>query len=277
MFRDNSGELGIDTCFDSSQQDRWIAINSQGLYKPFIPSYPWCYEIKVPPAQSGVKQTGTFSTTKPAQLRMQSTKKIAIIDYGMGNLRSVQKAIEHVGGAPVITSDPSMIANASKVILPGVGAFGDAMQELRSRGLVDVIREVTTKDIPFLGICLGLQLLFDEGEEFGPHAGLGILAGKAIRFRLPHELKVPHMGWNQVRSKQPNNPLDSNIPNDSYFYFVHSYYVVPEDPSCVWLESEYGHPFCAAVRRGNLFATQFHPEKSQELGLQLLKNFVELG
>lgn len=199
---------------------------------------------------------------------------IAIVDYQMGNLRSVQKAIESVGGQATITSDAEAIRRADKVVLPGVGAFGDAMRELTQRGLVDSIRAVIESDRPFLGICLGLQLLFDVGEEFGPHEGLGILRGKAVRFQLPHGFKVPHMGWNQVRSRQGDNPFDQAVVRDSYFYFVHSYYVVPEDASLVWLEADYGHPFCAAIRRGNLFATQFHPEKSQACGLKLLDRFV---
>ncbi len=206
----------------------------------------------------------------------QMSRTIAIIDYQMGNLRSVQKAIESVGGKTVITSDAEQIRSADQIILPGVGAFGDAMRELSSRQLVEPIREFAQSGKPFLGICLGLQLLFEVGEEFGPHDGLGLLEGKAIKFRLPHELKVPHMGWNQVRSKQSDNPFDEVVVRDSYFYFVHSYYVVPEDRSLVWLETDYGHPFCAAIRKDNLFATQFHPEKSQQSGLRLLEKFVNL-
>ena len=201
---------------------------------------------------------------------------IAIIDYQMGNLRSVQKAIESVGGKTVITSDAEQIRSADQVILPGVGAFGDAMRELKSRSLTEPLLEFARSGKPFLGICLGLQLLFEVGEEFGPHAGLGLLRGKAVKFQLPHEFKVPHMGWNQVRSQQADNPFDQAVARDSYFYFVHSYYVVPEDRSLVWLESDYGHPFCAAIRKDNLFATQFHPEKSQKSGLRLLEKFVNL-
>ncbi len=201
---------------------------------------------------------------------------IAIIDYQMGNLRSVQKALEHIGAQTVVTNDPKVIAVAEKVVLPGVGAFGDAMRELTSRGLVDSVHLAIESGKPFLGICLGLQLLFDVGEESGDHRGLGVFPGRAIRFRLPKAYKVPHMGWNQVRSLQVDNPLDHELPTDSYFYFVHSYHVVPEDPSLIWLEADYGGPFCAAIRRNNVFATQFHPEKSQSTGLRLLRNFVEL-
>ena len=201
---------------------------------------------------------------------------IAIIDYQMGNLRSVQKALEHIGAQTVVTNDPKVIAVAEKVVLPGVGAFGDAMRELSARGLVDSVHLAIESGKPFLGICLGLQLLFDVGEESGDHRGLGVFPGRAIRFRLPKAYKVPHMGWNQVRSLQVDNPLDHELPTDSYFYFVHSYHVVPEDPSLIWLEADYGGPFCAAIRRNNVFATQFHPEKSQSTGLRLLRNFVEL-
>ncbi len=201
---------------------------------------------------------------------------IAIVDYGMGNLRSVQKALEHVGAQPLVTDKAEDIAKAEKVILPGVGAFGDAMRELEQRGLIDVVKQSARSGKPFLGICLGLQLLFEVGEESGNCPGLGLFAGKAVRFQLPHEFKVPHMGWNQVQSNDPSNPLQHKLQPNSYFYFVHSYYVVPEDPSIIWYTSEYAHPFCAAIRSKNVFATQFHPEKSQSVGLQLLENFARL-
>lgn len=201
---------------------------------------------------------------------------IAIIDYQMGNLRSVQKGFEKVGHAATITSDPAAIAAADKIVLPGVGAFGDAIRELRRRDLVQPIRDAVAAGKPFLGICLGLQLLFDVGYEGGEFEGLGILRGKCVRFSdLPHEFKVPHMGWNRGIIKRPA-PLLKGIDDGSYFYFVHSYYVVPDDPALVAIETDYGHPFCAAVWRENLFATQFHPEKSQATGLQILKNFAEL-
>jgi glutamine amidotransferase len=207
---------------------------------------------------------------------MPSASSIAIIDYQMGNLRSVQKALEHVGGSAFVTNHPDEILAAEKVVLPGVGAFGDAMRELENRQLGSIVQRVIDSDRPFLGICLGLQLLFEVGEESGIHRGLGVLKGKVVRFMLPGQFKVPHMGWNQVASRQPDCPLTAGSTEANYFYFVHSYVCQPADPSVVWLESDYGGPFCAAVRRGNLFATQFHPEKSQANGLRLLKDFVDL-
>lgn len=200
---------------------------------------------------------------------------IAIIDYQMGNLRSVQKGFEKVGHAAVITSDPAELARADKVVLPGVGAFQDAIAELRRRELVEPIRTAVASGKPFLGICLGLQLLFDVGYEDGTHEGLGILRGEVRRFEVPPEFKVPHMGWNQGRIVR-RSPVLEGIADMSHFYFVHSYYVAPEDSSLTSIETDYHRPFCAAVWRDNLFATQFHPEKSQADGLRLLKNFAEL-
>ena len=201
---------------------------------------------------------------------------ITIVDYQMGNLRSVQKAIQRVGGEAKISSDPHEIASAEQLILPGVGAFGDAMAEINRRDLAIPIRDYCKTSRPFLGICLGLQLLFDEGFEHGTHRGLGILAGDVVRFELPADLKVPHMGWNTVR-KKIGCPLLQEVNDSTHFYFVHSYFVRPADPSVVALTCDYGHEFCAMVSRGNLFATQFHPEKSQSDGLGLLGHFVELG
>jgi glutamine amidotransferase len=200
---------------------------------------------------------------------------IAIIDYQMGNLRSVQKGFEKVGHAATITSDPAVLARASKVVLPGVGAFGDAMHELQKRDLVQPIKDAVASGKPFLGICLGLQLLFDTGYEMGEFAGLGILRGKCIRFDLPREFKVPHMGWNACRILR-QAPILKDTADNTHFYFVHSYYVVPDDKSIIALEADYGGPFTAAVWKENLFATQFHPEKSQADGLKLLQNFAEL-
>lgn len=198
----------------------------------------------------------------------------------MGNLRSVQKALEHVGYTATVTSQPEQIAQADKVILPGVGAFGDAMRELSQRDLVAPIRESIARGRPFLGICLGLQLLFEVGYEGGEQAGLGVLAGTVERFPSDllrqQELKVPHMGWNQTTVAKSGSPLTKDIPSDAYFYFVHSYYVRPAQVEAVWLNCQYGDDFCAAVWQDNLFATQFHPEKSQRDGLQLLKNFGAL-
>jgi imidazole glycerol-phosphate synthase subunit HisH len=200
---------------------------------------------------------------------------IAIIDYQMGNLRSVQKGFEKIGHRATITADPAELTRADKLVLPGVGAFGDAIAELRRRELVQPIKDAASAGKPFLGICLGLQLLFDVGYEGGEFEGLGILRGKCVRFDLPREMKVPHMGWNRGRFLLPAPHL-AGIADGAHFYFVHSYYVVPEDRSVVAIESDYGHPFCAAVWRENLFATQFHPEKSQADGLRILKNFAEL-
>jgi glutamine amidotransferase len=195
----------------------------------------------------------------------------------MGNLRSVEKALEHVGAKVEITSDAAKILKADKLILPGVGAFGDAMRELRNRDLIEPLKTSIAQGKPFLGICLGLQLLFEKGYEGGEHEGLGVLKGNVIRFDLPKQYKVPHMGWNNVTSVQKNVPLLEGLSPEPSMYFVHSYYVVPSDRSLIWLEADYGHRFCAAIRQGNLYATQFHPEKSQREGLQMLRNFANLG
>jgi imidazole glycerol-phosphate synthase subunit HisH len=200
---------------------------------------------------------------------------IAIIDYGMGNLRSVQKAIEKVGHQAVVTSDPAQVAAADKVILPGVGAFEDAAAELRRLDLVKPVLQAIDSGKPFLGICLGLQLLFDISYENGRHEGLGVLRGECVRFDLPKDLAVPHMGWNQLDIRRPA-PVLSGVSEGAYVYFVHSYYVVPKDADVIATETDYGGPFCSMVWRDNIFATQFHPEKSQAEGLKILKNFAEL-
>jgi imidazole glycerol-phosphate synthase subunit HisH len=199
---------------------------------------------------------------------------IAIIDYQMGNLRSVQKGFEKVGHPATITSDPAVLSKADKVVLPGVGAFGDAMAELRRRELIGPIRDAVESGKPFLGICLGMQLLFDVGHENGRHEGLGILPGEVVRFELPADYKVPHMGWNELKIKRPAPILDG-LPNGTHVYFVHSYYVVPRDQQVIATETNYGPPFCSTVWRDNVFATQYHPEKSQADGLVMLKNFAE--
>jgi glutamine amidotransferase len=200
---------------------------------------------------------------------------LAIIDYQMGNLRSVQKGFEKVGHAAAITSDPAVLAAADKIVLPGVGAFPDAVAELHRRGLVEPIREAIAAGKPFLGICLGLQLLFDYGYEGGKHEGLGIIRGECVRFDLPAEFKVPHMGWNGLNIRH-RPPILSGLDDGMFAYFVHSYHVVPEDSGVIATETDYGGPFCSMIWRDNVFATQFHPEKSQTEGLRILKNFAEL-
>lgn len=205
---------------------------------------------------------------------------IQIVDYGMGNLRSVQKAFERLSVPAAICTRAAEISDCDKLILPGVGAFRDAISELRRQELVEPIRAHISAGKPFLGICLGLQLLFDVSYEDGTWEGLGVVPGKVLRFpeqsalKVPH-LKVPHMGWNAVTAA-PECPLFAEIPPDSYFYFVHSYFVVPDDESVVVGRTGYGQTFASVIQRGKMFATQFHPEKSQKLGLQLLKNFAEL-
>ncbi len=198
---------------------------------------------------------------------------IRIVDYGMGNLRSVQKAFEKLGIAAEIVTSPDKISTAEKLVLPGVGAFRDAIQELERQDLVAPIREHIGKDKPFLGICLGLQLLFDVSFEDGEWKGLGILAGDVVRFPAMPDLKVPHMGWNTLEPTHPS-PLLKEIPADASVYFVHSYYVRPTDESVIAARTDYGIRFTSMIERGNLFATQFHPEKSQKVGLKLLENFA---
>jgi imidazole glycerol-phosphate synthase subunit HisH len=196
--------------------------------------------------------------------------KVTMVDYGMGNLRSVQKALEKVGCTVLITQNKSDVARAEKLVIPGVGAFGDAMQNLIKFDLLDPIKAVVAADVPVLGICLGLQVLFTRSYEDGVHDGLGLLAGEVKRF--PDTVKVPHMGWNQIKVKKPN-PLLVGIADDSFFYFVHSYYVKPDDQMVISAETEYGINFTAMAAKNNLFGIQFHPEKSQELGLRILDNF----
>ncbi len=205
---------------------------------------------------------------------------ITIIDYGMGNLRSVQKGFEKVGFAAKVTADPADLRDAEKLVLPGVGAFKDCMDNLREGGFIEPILRHVESGRPFLGICLGLQLLFTESEEFGRHPGLGIIPGKVVRFPgdmhiAGEELKVPHMGWNQIRLRQ-DAPVFRGVADGSAVYFVHSYYVIPDDPTVVAAVTDYGIEFCAAIRRENVMAVQFHPEKSQQIGLRILKNFGEM-
>jgi imidazole glycerol-phosphate synthase subunit HisH len=201
---------------------------------------------------------------------------IAIIDYDMGNLRSVQKAFEAVGHRAVVTRNRQVIADASHVVLPGVGAFGDCMRNLETYDLIDPIKQSIASGKPFLGICLGLQLLFTESEEFGAHKGLDVLAGKVVRFSSA-AFKIPHMGWNVIAAKKPSRLLDG-VADQSYVYFVHSYCVEPKEADMVCTSTEYGgSAFVSSIDRNNIFACQFHPEKSQVTGLRILGNFGELS
>lgn len=200
---------------------------------------------------------------------------IAIIDYDAGNIKSVEKALVHLGEQPVITRDREEILRADKVILPGVGAFGDAMARLREYGLEEVIHEVVAKNTPFLGICLGLQVLFESSEEAPGVPGLGVLKGKICRIPDTEGLKIPHMGWNSLELHQSGR-LFQGISDNSYVYFVHSYYLRAGEEEIVTATTEYGTKIHASVEKGNVFACQFHPEKSSDTGLHILKNFVEL-
>lgn len=198
---------------------------------------------------------------------------IAVIDYGMGNLRSVQKGFERIGARAEITRTPGVIADAKGVVLPGVGAFYACMQNLARYELIEPIKDVVRRGKPFLGICLGFQLLFSESEEFGPEKGLDLLPGKVVGFRPQNGLKVPHMGWNRIEKKKPS-PFLEGISDGDYVYFVHSYFVAPADVSLVATTTLYGVTFASSIATDNLFACQFHPEKSQELGLRILANFA---
>ena len=213
---------------------------------------------------------------------------IAIVDACSGNLRSVERALARAGGRPVVTRDPDVVRRADKIVVPGQGAFGVFMRGLEERGLGGALREAIASGRPYLGICLGLQVLFERSEEAlgdapaagaagaaAQPAGLGVLAGEVVRLRPPSpELKVPHMGWNRVRRLRPE-PLLAGVPDEAYVYFVHSYHAVPADPGLVALEADHGGPLTAAIRKDNLFACQFHPEKSQAVGLRILQRFVE--
>jgi glutamine amidotransferase len=198
-----------------------------------------------------------------------------IIDYGMGNLRSVEKAVEAVGGTPVITGDPDAVRKTARLILPGVGAFGDAMENLRRNGMDQAIREAVSAGKPLLGLCLGLQLIFTKSEEFGNHEGLNLIPGNVRRFDEPG-LRVPHVGWNQIEGDR-QNPLLKDIPEGSYFYFVHSFYVEPAESEDILRWTSYGRRFCSIACRDNVWGAQFHPEKSQETGKKLLRNFLEIS
>ncbi len=202
---------------------------------------------------------------------------IAILDYDMGNLKSVQKAFEHLGAHAYVTHHADMIAEADKLVVPGVGAFPDCMENLKHYKLIDPILKHIESGKPYLGICLGMQVLFSESEEFGKHKGLNVIPGKVVRFPPHKELKVPHMGWNQICKNEAagHSPLGA-ITDKSYAYFIHSYYVVPEHKKVIASTTNYGVEFCSSIQKDNIFATQFHPEKSQEVGLAILKEFARL-
>jgi glutamine amidotransferase len=202
-------------------------------------------------------------------------RPIVIVDYGVANLRSVQKAFEEVGAAAEITGDPSRVGEADKLVLPGVGAFRDGIAQLRESGLAEPILDHVRSGRPFLGICLGMQMLFTKGYEDGEHAGLNLFPGEVVRFPDVDGLKVPHMGWNQLRIRRPA-PLLRDVPDGSSVYFVHSYYPVPKGAGLVATETDYPTPFASAIWHENVFATQFHPEKSQRVGLTMLRNFAGL-
>lgn len=210
---------------------------------------------------------------REASRALESKSVIAIIDYGMGNLRSVQRAFQKVGAEVVITDERETIKSARAVVLPGVGAFGDAMTNLRSQGLVETIERVVERGKPLFGICLGLQLFFEESEEMGLHRGLGFFPGQVRRFDVG--LKVPHIGWNQVHIRR-QGPLLAGLADGSYAYFAHSYYVEPTEDDIILATTDYGLDFASIVGQGNVFGIQFHPEKSQDVGLRILSNFVAM-
>jgi imidazole glycerol-phosphate synthase subunit HisH len=201
-------------------------------------------------------------------------KNLILIDAGTGNLRSVQKALEAVGASVSRTDDPREVLSGSRVVLPGVGAFGDFMLGLRAKGLEDAVQELADRGTPLLGICVGMQALFEIGEEMGDHAGLGLLRGTVVKFSDSLPVKVPHTGWNQVEVRNPALLFD-RIDEGSYVYFNHSYYCQANDPADVIAETDYSIRYACAVRRDNIYGVQFHPEKSQAVGLRLLQNFVE--
>ena len=199
---------------------------------------------------------------------------IAIIDYGVGNLRSVEKAFTSQGIAAVVTSDPHLLRSAERVVLPGVGAFKACMDGLRSHGFEDLVLDLARSGKPILGVCVGMQMMFEEGHEFGVHRGLGLLPGRVVKFP-DGSLRVPHIGWNQVAFKRAH-PIFRDLADESFFYFVHSYFALPTDASCVLGETEYGLHYTSICGRGNIVGVQFHPEKSQTAGLKLLRNFSEM-
>ncbi len=201
---------------------------------------------------------------------------IAVVDYGMGNLRSVKNSLEKAGHKSLVTRNPDEILGSDGIVVPGVGAFKDCMRNLENYGLVDCLYRFIESGRPYLGICLGLQLLFTESEEFGRQEGLDVIKGKVTRFPRFEDLKVPHTGWDSIK-KTKQSPLFSSIEDGAYFYFVHSYYVIPEDDAVIATTTKYGVEFTSSIWKDNIFACQFHPEKSQRLGLEILKNFGDLS
>jgi glutamine amidotransferase len=210
-----------------------------------------------------------------------------VVDYGVGNLRSVYKALEAAGAPATVITSPDGLAGAGGIVLPGVGAFGDAAANLRAAGFEAPLRDAVAAGTPLLGICVGMQMLFDESEEMGRHAGLGIMPGRVVRFQADHvpgtsqvpgtwstrTLKIPQIGWNQLHHPQ-TDPLLAGVPDSAYAYFVHSYYCAPADPTCIVATTDFGGPYASIVRRGNVWGIQCHPEKSQAVGLRILRNFV---
>ncbi len=230
--------------------------------------------FKMPFGMKGVNQAfkKTIEIVRPSFL---GKDPVVIVDYGMGNLRSVQKAFEKVGARAIITGDPETVAKAKKIVLPGVGAFSACMNNLQKSDLIEPLRAVVDGKKPFLGICMGMQVLMEESEEFGLHKGLGLIKGKVIRFKLAKKFKIPHMGWNRIAKKKPS-PLLLDVQEGASFYFVHSYHVVPRDSRPVVATSHYGKDFVAMLQQDNVFACQFHPEKSQSEGLKIIKAFAKL-
>lgn len=198
---------------------------------------------------------------------------IAIIDYGVGNLRSVEKAFTSQGIEAIVTSDEAALHSADKLVLPGVGAFKACMDGLKARGFDELVLEAAKAGKPIIGLCVGLQMMFDEGHEFGVHKGLGLMPGRVVKF--PEKLRVPHIGWNQVEFKR-DHKVFTDLPSQTFFYFVHSFYVESADPNCVLGETDYGMRYASICGRANIVGVQFHPEKSQTAGLKLLKNFAEM-
>lgn len=244
---------------------RWVSRASNGRLATPVPSPPTAYRLLL----------HFILPTSPSPDYPPIRMTIGIVDYGMANLRSVLKAFEAVGASAAIVGSAGEIGRCDRIVLPGVGAFKDAIATLNEKGFAEPLRRHIESGKPFLGICLGLQLLFDMGYEDGEHAGLGILRGKCVRFDVDETmgLKVPHMGWNTLKFCRPS-PLLRNLSDGCSVYFVHGYHVVPEDDEVIATTSDYGQPFVSSIWRDNLMATQFHPEKSQKVGLAMLKNFA---